>query len=169
MDKFLESLPPLPSKKASLDSFHAVPTMYSSHLFKPPPLTPALPNGTKKATSSEPKFIPSPANSFPNENSNNSNNVNNNSSSNILLCKVEPEKKAAFSMQFSASAVKKRHEEMKKKTHDRTISDLDFSDILSDDLLSDFEKGPSHEVRSGIPFLTMLVNEQQDIRIRVIE
>jgi len=167
MDKLLESLPPLPSKKASRDSFHAVPTMYSPHLFKTPPLTPALPNGTKKA-SSEPKFIPSPANSFPNENSN----VNNNSSSlssNILLCKVEPEKKVAFSMKFSAFAVQNRHEEMKKKTHDRTISDHDFSDILSDDLLSDFEKGPSHEVRSAIPFLTMLVNEQQDIRIRVIE
>jgi len=72
-------------------------------------------------------------------------------------------------MKFSAFAVQNRHEEMKKKTHDRTISDHDFSDILSDDLLSDFEKGPSHEVRSAIPFLTMLVNEQQDIRIRVIE
>merc|ERR1719361_2760236 len=97
MDKLLESLPPLPStKQTSVDSFHAIPTMYSI-----PPTPPA----TKKPSEPSSVFLPSPANSFPDSSP----------SSNILLCKIEPEKKVSnMDMQFEAlKALKQSHQEMK--------------------------------------------------------
>jgi hypothetical protein len=129
--------------------------MYSSHLAQ---FNTTPPVNSKHSASSDvdPKAPSSPANSITK------------SPSKILLCKVEPEKKSVFPVPYTAQELKEKHEEMK-KAHDRSFSDVDYSDVLSDDLLLDFEAGPSHEIQSGISFLTMLVNERQDIRITVIE
>jgi len=163
MDKLLESLPPLPStKNASMDSFHALPTMYSSHLAQlntTPPVNSkhsSILSESSHGSDEDPQPPPSPANSITK------------SPSKILLCKVEPEKKSVFPVPYTAKELKEKHEEMK-EAHDRSFSDVDYSDVLSDDLLLDFEAGPSHEIQSGISFLTMLVNDRQDIRITVIE
>jgi len=151
MDKLLEQAAqvPLPSKqRTSLDSFYTV-THHSSQ-FKVPPANSSISSAPGGSA------LPSTGPSSPR-----------NTSTSILLCKVEPEKKdilqkkqtLSIAMQLSKAGMQ----------HERQFSDVDFSDMLSDEILTDFEAGLSHEVQSDVPFLTMLVNERQDIRIRVIE
>jgi len=63
-----------------------------------------------------------------------------------------------------------KHPQVEKARHDRNFSDVDFSDMLSDDLLNDFNERTCTEVQAeGGNHLTMLINDRKDIRIRVIE
>jgi len=152
MDKLLEQAAqvPLPSKqRTSSDSFYTV-THHSSQ-FKVPPANSSI--SSAPGGSALPSTAPSSPPKTP--------------TSNILLCKVEPENKDILQKKQTLSIAMQLSKEGMQ--HERQFSDVDFSDMLSDEILTDFEAGLSHEVQSGFPFLTMLVNERQDIRIRVIE